>query len=391
MSVPPRRLRRILALDDFEAAARRHLPRPIFGYIVNGSETNSSRDDNRAAFRENWLVPRALVDVSARTQRTELFGHTYASPFGIAPVGFSALAAFRGDVVLAQAASELNIPMIMSGASLIPLEEVARAAPHAWYQAYLPGKVDLIRAHLDRIAAAGFETLVITVDVPVVSNRENAIRTGFSAPLRPSLRLVWDGMMRPRWSCGTFLRTLLKHGMPHFETSSPEQGPPIIARHIAHQLDGRDRFDWTYLQHVRKNWPGLLVLKGLLRADDARMAIDHGVDGIIVSNHGGRQLDCAPSPLRMLPSIVEAVGGHVPILYDGGIRRGTDVLKALALGANFVFLGRPFIYAAAVGGHAGVARAANLLQFEIDRDLALLGIASACEINAEMLLAPAAL
>jgi L-lactate dehydrogenase (cytochrome) len=387
-ALPPRRLKRILALDDFEAAARRHLPRPIFGYIVNGSETNSSRDDNRAAFREHWLIPRALIDVSARTQQTQLFGRTYDTPFGIAPVGFSALAAYRGDVVLARAACEVNIPMIMSGASLIRMEDVARAATHAWYQAYLPGRVGLIQAHLDRIAAAGFQTLVVTVDVPVVSNRENAMRSGFSAPLRPSLRLAWDGIARPRWTCGTFLRTLLRHGMPHFETSSPERGPPIVARNVAHQLEGRDRFDWMHVQHIRKNWRGRLVLKGLLRSEDAKRAIDHGVDGIIVSNHGGRQLDGAPSPLRMLPAIAEAVGGSVPVMYDGGIRRGTDVLKALALGASFVFLGRPFIYAAAVGGHAGVVHAAMLLASEIDRDMALLGVRTLHELGPGMCLSP---
>lgn len=364
---------RQLALDDFEVMARRRLPRPIFGYIATGSETNASRDDNLAAFKEHWLVPRALVDVSSRTQRAELFGVSYDAPFGIAPIGFSSLAAYRGDIVLAEAAAEARIPMIMSGASLVRMEEVAKVAPHAWFQAYLPGRVELIQAHLDRISAAGFGTLVITVDVPVVSNRENSIRAGFSAPLRPSLRLAWDGLMRPRWTCGTFLRTLLRHGMPHFENSAPERGPPIIARDVAHHLEGRDRFDWSDLRYVRKHWGGRLVLKGILRAEDATQALREGVDGIVVSNHGGRQLDGAPSPLRVLTAISRALEGRMPVMYDGGIRRGTDVLKALALGADFVFVGRPFIYAAAAKGRDGVVHAARLLSDEISRDMALLG------------------
>jgi len=327
------------------------------------------------------LVPRALIDVSSRTQRAELFGVSYDAPFGIAPMGFSALAAYRGDIVLAGAAAKARIPMIMSGASLIRMEEVTKVAPHAWFQAYLPGRVDLIQAHLDRISAAGFGTLVITVDVPVVSNRENSIRAGFSAPLRPSLRLAWDGLMRPRWTCGTFVRTLLRHGIPHFENSAPERGPPMIGRDVAHHLEGRDRFDWSHLGHVRKQWKGRLVLKGVLRSEDAMKALREGVDGIIVSNHGGRQLDGAPSPLRVLQSISRTVEGRMPVMYDGGVRRGTDLLKAISLGADFVFVGRPFIYAAAVKGHEGVLHAARLLSDEIKRDMALLGVNALDELR----------
>ncbi|WP_137389651.1 alpha-hydroxy acid oxidase [Rhodoligotrophos defluvii] len=383
--VSPARLRGILALDDFEEHARRFLPRPIFGYIASGSETNASLHDNRAAFKQYALLPRALVDVSRRSHKTTLFGVTHSPPFGIAPVGFSALSAYRGDIVLARAAARAGIPMIMSGASLIRMEDVAKAAPGSWFQAYLPGRTDVITAHLERIAAAGFNTLVITVDVPVVSNRENGVRSGFSAPLRPSLRLAWHGLVRPRWTIGTFLRTLTLHGMPHFENASVERGPPIIARNVANHLAGRDQLDWKHIAFIRENWAGRLVLKGVLRGEDARRAVGCGVDGLIVSNHGGRQLDGAPSPLRVLPDIADAVAGAVPVMFDSGVRRGTDVLKALALGASFVFLGRPFIYAAAIAGKAGVLHAHKLLSEEIDRDMALLGINTLSDLTSDFL------
>lgn len=376
-----RRLKRALALDDFEAMARGYLPRPIFGYISGGSETETSLRDNRTAFSEWALLPDTLVDVSARSQKRVLFGTEYASPFGISPVGFSALSAYRGDLVMAGAAAQAGIPMIMSGASLIPMEAVQKAAPGTWFQAYLPGDTAFIDGMIERIERAGFETLVVTVDMPVVSNRENNVRNGFSAPLKPSLRLAWDGLMRPRWTVGTFLRTIFQHGMPHFENSTVQRGLPIVARNVAHALPARDRLNWDHIRHIRARWKGRLVLKGILTVADALAARDVGVDGIIVSNHGGRQLDCVPSPLRVLPAIARAIDGAMPVMFDSGIRRGTDVLKAFALGADFVFLGRPFIYAAAVAGQAGVLHASRLLAEEIDRDMALMGIQRLCEMT----------
>lgn len=381
-----RRLRRVLALDDFEAAARSFLPRPIFGYVSGGSETCATLRDNRAAFSEWAMLPQTLVDVSARSQKRSLFGIDYSSPFGISPVGFSALSAYRGDLVLAQSAQRAGIPMIMSGASLIRLEDVAAAAPGMWFQAYLPGDAETILAMLDRIEQAGIGTLVLTVDMPVVSNRENNLRNGFSAPLNPTPRLAWDGLVRPRWTFGTFLRTILRQGMPHFENSTVERGPAIVARNVARHMPNRDRLDWSHVDLIRRRWTGRFVLKGILTAGDALKARDRGVDGIIVSNHGGRQMDCLPSPLRVLPAIADAVGGRMPVMLDSGVRRGTDVLKALALGADFVFLGRPFIYAAAIAGEAGVAHAYRLLAEEIDRDMALLGITALSKLSGSHLM-----
>ncbi len=382
----PRHLRRVLALDDFEGEARRHLPRPIFGYVSGAAETNASLRDNRSAFEEFGFVPRVLVDVSERSQEVELFGRPYAAPFGIAPMGISALSAYRGDLVLAQAAGRANIPMVMSGSSLIRLEEVAAVNPATWFQAYLPGEPERILGLLERVERAGFGTLVLTVDTAVLANRENNIRRGFSTPLRPSLRLAWDGMIRPSWTLNTFLRTLLKHGMPHFENSYATRGAPILGRSVMRDFGAKDHLNWRHLELIRERWKGRLVVKGIMAREDACIARDSGADGIIVSNHGGRQLDGTVSPLRVLPGIAEAMGAAIPVMLDGGIRRGTDVLKALALGATFVFVGRPFIYAAAIGSEAGVSHAVNILSAEINRNMALLGINSLGEMRRDRLL-----
>lgn len=380
----PLALARMLSLDDFEAAARRRLPRPIFGYVAGAAEDNQSLRDNRQAFAQYALAPRVLVDVSRRTQQTELFGRQYASPFGIAPMGISALSAYRGDIVLARAAREQNIPAILSGTSLIALEDVIREAPGTWFQAYLPGDPAKIDALVERARRAGYETLVLTVDIPVSANRENNVRTGFSTPLKPSLRLAWDGLTHPRWLVGTFLRTLMAHGMPHFENSFATRGAPIVSSSVLRDFTARDHLSWEHVARIRKQWPGTLIIKGILHPRDAALARQHGADGVIVSNHGGRQLDGAISPLRALPGVV-AAAGDMTVMMDSGVRRGGDVLKALALGARFVFVGRPFNYAAAVGGQAGVSHAIGLLRAEVDRNMAMLGINSVREMDASLL------
>src|SRR5258708_16811906 len=241
----------------------------------------------------------------------------------------------------------MNIPMIMSGTSLIRLEDVRAAAPDTWFQAYLPGDRERVAALIGRIAMAGYKTLVVTVDVAILSNRGNNVRAGFSTPPRRSLRLAWDGLVRPRWLFGTMLRTLVNHGMPHFENSFATRGAPIIARNIDRDFSQRDHLNWEHLAMIRKRWQGRLLIKGVMSPEDARLSREAGVDGIIVSNHGGRQLDHTVAPLRMLPAIVATAQG-LPVMLDSGVRRGTDVLEALALGASFVFLGRPVKHAPAI-------------------------------------------
>jgi L-lactate dehydrogenase (cytochrome) len=374
----PKRLRNMLALDDFETEARKILPRPIYGYVSGGVETNASLRGNRAVFDEVAFVPKMLIDTSRRSLRTTLFGRTYDAPFGLAPMGGTSLGAYQGDIVLARVAAACNIPMITSGASLTPLEKVREAGSTSWFQAYLPGDENDIREMVERAARGGFDTLVVTLDVQVPSNRENNVRNGYNAPLRPTLRLAWDCAVRPRWLFGMFVRTLLLHGMPHFENMGPRT--PLISSTGVRGRGRRDTLTWQHIEFIRKLWRGRLVLKGVLDPEDARIASGSGIDGIIVSNHGGRQLDGAVAPLRALPRVKEAAGG-LTVMMDSGIRRGTDVLKAIALGADFVFIGRPFLYAATVAGDDGVAHAIKLLREEIDRDMALLGVASLREMT----------
>ncbi|MDQ0346721.1 alpha-hydroxy acid oxidase [Ancylobacter vacuolatus] len=369
----PRHLAPFLCLADFEAAARRRLPRQIYGYYAGAAETCQSFQANAASFRSYELVPRVLADVSARSARTTLFGTTYDAPFGIAPMGLSGLATFEGELVLARAATQAGIPAIVSATSLMPLERVATQGGARWFQAYLPGEDARIEAMVDRVEAAGYDTFVLTADVPVPANRENNVRTGFSIPLQPSLRLLWDGLSRPHWLGATWLATFLRHGVPHFENMDAFRGPPILSRHVVRAIGARDQLSWRHLELIRRRWPGRLILKGVLSAEDAVQAREHGADGVIVSNHGGRQLDGARPALAALPAIAE-VAGPMRVMVDGGIRRGSDVLKALALGAHFVFVGRPFLFAAAARGQDGVRHAIRLLLAEIERDMALLGV-----------------
>ena len=374
----------ILSLDDFERAARRKLPRPIFGYVAGGAEDNLAFAGARRAFAELALVPRVLRDVSGREPGLPLFRRDWSAPFGIAPMGLLALSAFQGDLACARAAHSAGVPFVIASSSLIPLEEQAEAAPGCWFQAYLPGDAARIQALLERVAGAGIETLVVTADMPVAGNRENLVRAGFNTPLRPTLRLALDGLARPRWLAGTLFRTLLNRGMPHFENSFAERGAPILSRNVQRDFEERDCLDWHHVARVREQWRGQLVIKGILHPDDAARARELGADAIWVSSHGGRQLDGALAPLQALPDVVEKAG-TLPVLLDSGVRRGSDVLKALALGASFVFLGRPFNFAVAVGGEHGVTHAIRLLREEIDRDMALLGVNRCGELNQDFL------
>jgi L-lactate dehydrogenase (cytochrome) len=378
-----RKFEAFLALDDFEVRASRILPRMIFGYISGMAERGQSLADNRASFLDYAFRPRVLVDSSQRSQATSLLGHTWAVPFGIAPMGGAGLAARDGDLVLARAAAEANIPFIFSAASITPLERVAAIGGSPWFQAYLPGDPGRILPLLDRVAAAGFETLVVTVDVPVIGNRENNLRVGFSMPLKPSPSLALQMASRPRW-LAQWIFSLLRSGMPHLENMEAARGPPILSRSLERNFNLRDKLSWEHIDLIRNRWRGRLVLKGILRGDDAGLARDRGVDGVIVSNHGGRQLDGAIAPLKVLAEVV-AEAGRMDVMLDGGVRRGSDVVKAVALGARGVFVGRPFLYAAVVGGEPAVGHAIDLLTTEIDRNMAMLGLCRLADVGPDLI------
>jgi L-lactate dehydrogenase (cytochrome) len=380
----PAGLASVYSLEDLEPRARRHLPRRIFGFVEGGVETNAARDANRTAFAAWSFRPRVLVNTVGRSLGAKLFGKTYAAPFGIAPMGATSLMAFECERVLAEAAGAANIPFVLSGSSLMALETIIKANPDAWFQAYIPGDRSRIGPLVDRVASAGYGTLVVTVDVSVAGNRENNARNGFMLPLRPSLGLAWDGITHPHWLIGNLCRTLMTRGMPHFENVDAVRGAPLISAAAERSFGRRDALSWDDIAWIRDRWPGTLLLKGILAPDDARQAEAIGIDGIIVSNHGGRQLDGAMPSLAALPEVRDA-SGSMTVTMDSGIRRGTDVLKALALGAQFVFVGRPFLYAAAIGGAAGVRHAITLLSLEIDRNMAMLGCKGLDEVGPSIL------
>jgi len=355
-------LRGIYNLHDFEEAARRKLPRAIFSYISNGAEDEVTLRRNRECFDRYAFVPSMLNDVSQRHQRASLFGHEYDSVFGISPVGLGAMYHYRGDVALARAAHERNVPYVLSGASLTRLEEIAEVAPRAWFQAYLPSVSGEVRRLLERVWNAGLKTLVITVDIPVGVSPDRYVRNGFSSPLRPSVGLAAQGLSRPRWLFGTFLRTLAARGMPHLENWRADRGAPVLSKSVQKDTANRDNFTWQHIREARDCWKGNLVIKGILSSQDAQSCAEIGVDGIVVSNHGGRQIDGAVASLEVLEEIVRAVPSLV-VMMDSGVRRGTDVLKAVGLGARCV-----------CGGRGGVIHAVELLYEEVHRSMAHLGI-----------------
>jgi L-lactate dehydrogenase (cytochrome) len=379
-----RALSSALDLDDFQRLARPKLPRAVYGYVANGAEAMVARDNNRSAFGHWRMVTRVLRDVSRRSQETTLFGRRYAAPFGIAPMGASAVVAYDADNRMARAAREAGIPFVLSANAITPLEELARTNPDAWFAAYQSPDHGKIERMLGRVEAAGYDVYCLTVDVPVGSNRVNDKRAGYSMPLRPTPRLAWDGLTHPRWLAGTFGRTFLARGRPEISNVEATGRIGIFSRQVA-AVTGHPDFGWREAELIRKLWRGKFVIKGLLSAEDARIARELGADGVVVSNHGGRQLDAAVTPLEVLPEIRQAAGDGMAVLCDSGFRHGTDVLKALALGADFVLIGRPFLFAAAAAGLAGVRHAVGLLGAEVERDMALLGVDRTGSLRPELL------
>ena len=360
-------------LEDLRQMARRKLPRIAFDFIDGGVDDEDCLRRNRAAFARFQLLPRYLVDVSRRDQSTELLGRRYASPFGISPTGLAGLFHPGADELLALAAKAADVPFLLSSASNASVETVARLAPeHVWFQIY-GTRDERINADLvKRAGDAGVRTLVVSVDVPVNSNRERNKRNGFSRPFRMTPAVAFDALGHPAW----VLRYLRSGGIPMMRNWAPYGPAGASAAEVADlygTLTPAPMVKWQTLEQIRAAWPGPLVVKGLLHPEDARMAAELGVDAIIVSNHGGRQLDVAPTPIEMLPAIRAAVGERVELMLDSGVRRGSDIVIARCLGARFAFFGRPTLFGAAAGGAAGIARALQIVKNEIDMVLAQIG------------------
>lgn len=373
-----------LNIHNLRRIAHRRLPRVAWEFLERGTEDDTTLAENRAAFERIRLRPRALVDVSKRTQQVTVFDRTYRAPFGIAPTGAAGLYSFEADVALARAAAKAGVPFVLSTASFVALERVAREADGSkWFQLYMSKDRDAAQTLVARARDAGFEALVVTTDVPVGGNREYNRRNGFDVPFRLNFRNALDGALHPHWLVNVFMRTLFTSGVPRFRNT--DVGGRIIARNLLEFRARREALDWSDFDWLRKFWPGKLLVKGVLTVEDALLAVRHGADGLFVSNHGARQLDGAPAPLDVLPEIAAAVGRRLNIMLDSGVRRGSDIVKALALGADMVFVGRAALYGASAGGEAGVTRTLDILKSEVDRVMALIGCPSVEDLDARYL------
>jgi isopentenyl diphosphate isomerase/L-lactate dehydrogenase-like FMN-dependent dehydrogenase len=367
----PTRIDAAVNLDDLRKLAKRRLPKLAYDFIEGGLDGEEGLSHNENAFKRLHLVPRYGVDVTVRDQSATIFGRTYSGPVGIAPTGGAALFRCGGDMMLAEAARAANVPFIMSGAATGSIEELGRVAPeHGWYQLYIARDRKISEDMIRRVADAGLSTLVVTLDVPVSSNRERNRRNGFVRPLKLTFKTKLEACLHPGW-LAEFMRL----------------GPPMLSNWQAYAPKGASAEDvatfvttqmptpvlWQDIESFRRLWRGKLVLKGVMHPDDATRAAAIGVDGIMVSNHGARQLDRAPSPIEVLPAINAAVGEKMTVMLDGGIRRGSDVVTALCLGAKYVFVGRPTLYGVTAGGCAGATRALAIFRNEIDLVMANMG------------------
>jgi L-lactate dehydrogenase (cytochrome)/(S)-mandelate dehydrogenase len=379
-------------IADLRELARRRLPRGLFDYIDRGAEDEVSLRNNRAASERIKLRPRVLVDVSKRSQSITLFGHPQKMPIAIAPTGTPGIMWHEGEIALARAAAAAGIPFTLATTSLTAMERVVtEAGGRLWFQLYMYAEPSLSHRIAERARAAGFEALMVTVDSPVFSNREYNLRSGFTVPMTYTLRNVIDVLTHPRWLAGVWLRYLLTTGMPRFENYPSEVKARITAQPMGRALKLNDALNWDEVRVLRKLWPRTLMLKGVLHAQDVVRAADCGVDAVILSNHGGRVVDGAPAPIEVLPQVLDAVGKRITVMVDSGFRRGSDVVKALALGASAVLVGRATLYGTAAAGEAGATRALDILRDEIDRVMALIGCCNVSALNADCLTLPRAM
>jgi L-lactate dehydrogenase (cytochrome)/(S)-mandelate dehydrogenase len=373
------------SIADLEERARRYLPRVLYDWIAGGAEDEIGLRASTRVYSEHRLVPRYGRAVTTPSLATPLFGRTYGRPFGIAPTGYTSLCRPGGESMLRAAAARVDIPYLLSGVSVPSLEAIAAEEPgRSWFQVY-PARDHAITLDIVRRARdAGYATLVVTMDMPKEAKRERDWRNGFSLPLRFNLKRLLDGVTHPAWA----LRFLATGGLPTLGTWQaylPEGASPMEVLRF-HTQQGYPVVTWEHLADFRALWPGQIVVKGLLHPDDVTTALDAGADGIILSNHGGRQLDRAPTTLEMLPRVRKIVGPTVPIMLDGGIRRGSDIAIALALGADFVFCGRAILWGIIADGRAGADQAIDILTDELVRVMCQTGTANVREFNQDSLL-----
>ncbi len=367
---------KIFSVDDARLLARRRLPRLMFDFIDGAAGNEQAKQLNREALDHIRLQPRVLVNVDKRSVKKTFLDRTWGLPFGIAPMGMCNLAWPGTDNMLAAAAIEHNIPLALSTMSSTSIENIyEQAGQNAWFQLYVGQSEALAMDLVSRADIAGYPVLILTVDVPQVAPRLRDMRNGFKMPFRIGPKQFIDFATHPRWS----LQTLFT-GAPSLANVSADAGEKSFKRG-----DSRGLVDFAFLERLRAKWPRTLIVKGVLSGEDAKRIREAGVDGIYVSNHGGRQLASAPPSIQMLPLIREAVGEEYPLLFDSGIRNGEGVIKALALGADFVMMGRPFLYGAGANGAEGVKSVIDVLSNEISVTLAQLGHSDIEDIDSSVL------
>lgn len=374
------------SVAELRRRARARLPRVIFDFIDGGAGDEAALRRNETAFQHRCLLPRVFRPCRERDLSTSLLGRRYALPFGVTPMGLCDLAWPGTDRALAAAAARAQIPYTLSTMASTAIEPIARIAPECtWFQIYLGGDPATADMLLDRAQAAGIETLVLTVDANFTARRLRDRANGFGLPLRPTPRLAADLALHPRWSLATALA-----GAPTFQNFRPAAGAgPAIAIGAMLQALAQAQIDWSTLERMRARWKGALIVKGVLHPHDARRIAGMGADGIVVSNHGGRQLGAVPASIECLPPIRQAVGPDFSLLLDSGVRSGDDIAKALAAGADFVLLGRAFLYGCgALGAVRGPDATIDILRGELDTALAQLGCARVADLQPDMFFEP---
>ena len=382
-------LDRCYNVADLRSAAQRRLPRGVFEFVDRGSEDEVALRNNRAGFERIKLRHRALVDVSGRSMATTLFGKPVGMPMAIAPTGAAGLCWHEGELELAKAAAKAKIPFTLATSAMTSMEKIAeQAGPgvggRLWFQLYVWNRRDYSHQLIERAKAAGFEALIVTVDTIVPPNREYNARNGFLLPFHPTVRFTVDIMRHPTWAASVLLKYFTTIGMPRNENFPEPYRRPITSNPDTFEVMRQDSLCWDDIKVFRQMWPGILMLKGINRPDDAAKAVEYGVDGIIVSNHGGRNMDSAAATIDVLPEVAEAVGNRATVILDSGIRRGSDIAKALALGAKAVLTGRATLYGTAVGGEAGALRAISLIRNEFDKTMAYTGCCTVDELSPDI-------
>ena len=375
---------RALNIADLREIARRRVPGFAFEYVEGGAEDEATLRRNREAFSALRFVPQTLVDTSGRSLETTVFGRRSAAPLAIAPTGLNGMLHPGGDLALARAAAAFGIPYTLSTLSTTRLEDVAaKAGGRLWMQLYVMKNRAIAEDIMSRAAAAGYEALLFTSDANVFGSREWDKRN-YARPGRPHLGAVLDTLRHPRW----LLEVLLRNGVPRFHNIEAFL-PPGAASAVGGSTIIPQMFEptitWADIAWIRRHWPGKLLIKGVMSVEDARRAVDTGCDGIVLTNHGGRQLDYCLAPIEVLGEIAAAVGDRLTIVIDSGFRRGSDIAKALALGAHTVMIGRATLYGLAAGGEPGVRRALDLLAIELDRVLGQLGCRAVADLRPSLL------